>query len=144
MTFAQRRNRLTTPFSERIPVVKRRISTASVDNSSLREARWNKCVATRNILGHKLHLLLRSGIDRTHTATRTELVKRFVYSASSIDHITLVAQRCSLSNWESCDMASKLRPIFSIWRLVPFLRHCACLSPWTRFLINLLAPELFF
>jgi len=29
MTFAQRRNRLTTHFSERIPVVKRRMTTSS-------------------------------------------------------------------------------------------------------------------
>jgi len=29
MTFAQRRNRLTTHFSERIPVVKRRISVVT-------------------------------------------------------------------------------------------------------------------
>jgi len=31
MTFAQRRNHLTTHFSERIPVVKRRISLIIVD-----------------------------------------------------------------------------------------------------------------
>ena len=35
MTFAQRRNRLTTHFSERIPVVKRRISVLSCSRGSV-------------------------------------------------------------------------------------------------------------
>ena len=35
MTFAQRRNRLTTHFSERIPVVKRRISVIGLVHSGL-------------------------------------------------------------------------------------------------------------
>jgi len=34
-----------------------------------------------------------------HTATKTALVKRLVYSVNSIDHITFVARRCSLSNY---------------------------------------------
>ena len=40
MTFAQRRNRLTTHFSERIPVVKRRVSFQGLPISASEQAGW--------------------------------------------------------------------------------------------------------
>jgi len=53
MTFAQLRNRLTTPFSERIPVVKRRISVITYQTvrcpnmAGQFNGRFDKCHATK-------------------------------------------------------------------------------------------------
>jgi len=46
MTFAQRQNRLTTQFSERIPVVKRRISVLDEAETGLRRPNWLWMVIT--------------------------------------------------------------------------------------------------
>jgi len=46
MTFAQRRNRLTTQFSERIPVVKRRISVLDEAETGLSRPNWLRMVIT--------------------------------------------------------------------------------------------------
>ena len=46
MTFAQRQNRLTTQFSERIPVVKRRISVLDEAETGLRRPNWLRMVIT--------------------------------------------------------------------------------------------------
>jgi len=46
MTFAQRRNRLTTDFSERIPVVKRRMTAQTRSNHPTQTPPISPCIVT--------------------------------------------------------------------------------------------------